>query len=42
MGLFYGTLFIGLAVAIEGAGITLAVPLAGNTYFFSNNGNLLS
>lgn len=39
---FYGTLFIGLAVAIEGARDMAGGSFGGNTYFFSNNGNLLS
>lgn len=39
---FYGTLFIGLAVAIEGARDMAGGSFGGNTYFFSDNGNLLS
>ena len=39
---FYGTLFIWLAVAIEGARDMAGGSFGGNTYFFSDNGNLLS
>ena len=39
---FYGTLFIWLAVAIEGARDMAGSSFGGNTYFFSDNGDLLS
>lgn len=39
---FYGTLFIWLAVAIEGARDMAGGSFGGNTYFFSDNGDLLS
>lgn len=38
---FYGILFIGFVVVIEGVRDMVGGFFGGNIYFFSNNGNLL-